>query len=76
MELNATGTFELKLKYDPEDYEPFDDVSWESSNPEVAIVVDGYLRPAEGVNSGETTTITVWCDYVEASITVVLKDIN
>ena len=74
-QLNAVRTYELKLKYDPEDYEPFDDVSWESSNPEVATVVDGYLRPAEGVTSGETT-ITVWCDYVEASITVVLKDIN
>ena len=75
MELDATGTFELELKYDPEDYEPFDDVSWESSNPEVATVVDGYLRPAEGVTSGETT-ITVSCDYLEASITVVLKVIN
>ena len=75
IELNAVGTYELKLKYDPEDYEPFDDVSWESSNPEVATVVDGYLRPAEGVTSGETT-ITVSCDYLEASITVVLKDIN
>ena len=31
----TAGTFELELKYDPEDYEPFDDVSWESSNPEV-----------------------------------------
>ena len=75
IELNAVGTYELKLKYDPENYEPFDDVSWESSNPEVATVVDGYLRPAEGVTSGETT-ITVWCDYLEASITVVLKVIN
>ena len=74
-QLNAEGTYELKLKYDPEDYEPFDDVSWESSNPEVATVVDGYLRPAEGVTSGETT-ITVSCDYLEASITVVLKVIN
>lgn len=75
IELNATGTYELKLKYDPEDYEPFDDVSWESSNPEVATVVDGYLRPAEGVTSGETT-ITVSCDYLEASITVVLQVVN
>ena len=74
-ELNAVGTYELKLKYDPEDYEPFDDVSWESSNPEVATVVDGYLRPAEGVTSGETT-ITVSCDYLEASITVVLQVVN
>lgn len=75
IELNAGGTYKLELKYDPEDYEPYDDVSWESSNPEVATVVDGYLRPAEGVTSGETT-ITVWCDYVEASITVVLQVVN
>lgn len=75
MELNAGGTYELKLKYDPEDYEPFDLVEWTSSKPEVATISNGYLRPAEGVTSGETT-ITVWCDYVEASITVVLQDIN
>lgn len=74
-QLNAVGTYKLDLKYDPEDYEPFDDVSWESSNTEVATVVDGYLRPAEGVTSGETT-ITVWCDYLEASITVVLQVVN
>ena len=47
----------------------------ESSNPAVATVVDGYLRPAESVTSGETT-ITVSCDYVEASITVVLQVVN
>ena len=47
----------------------------ESSNPEVATVVDGYLRPADGVTSGETT-ITVMCDYLEASITVVLQVVN
>lgn len=75
IELNAGGTYKLELKYDPEDYEPYGDVSWESSNPEVATVVDGYLRPADGVTSGETT-ITVSCDYVEASITVVLQVVN
>ena len=47
----------------------------ESSNPEVATVVDGYLRPADGVTSGETI-ITVMCDYLEASITVVLQVVN
>ena len=71
----TAGTYKLDLKYDPEDYEPFDLVEWTSSKPEVATISNGYLRPAEGVTSGETT-ITVWCDYLEASITVVLQVVN
>ena len=62
------GSYKLTWKYDPETYVPFADPTFTSSNPLVATVNnDGVLTMAQGVSEGETT-ITVRCDYVEASV--------
>ena len=37
---------------------------------------NGYVRPADGVNSGEETTITLVCDYVKAEITLKFFEVN
>ena len=62
------GSYQLTWTYDPETYVPFDDPTFSSSNPSVATVSDsGVLTMAQGVSVGETT-ITIRCDYVEASV--------
>ena len=64
----TNGSYKLTWKYDPETYVPFADPTFTSSNPLVATVNnDGVLTMAQGVSEGETT-ITVRCDYVEASV--------
>lgn len=76
LELNSAGYYKLDWKYDPQDYEPYNTLKWTSSNPEVATVNDeGYVRPGEGVNSGETT-ITLECDYVKSEITLKFFEVN
>lgn len=77
VELNAAGTYKLNWKYDPQDYEPYKELSFTSSDPEVATVdSEGYVRPAQGLGAGETTTIRLWCDYVEAEIQLYFYEIN
>ena len=77
LELNVAGNYKLEWKYDPQDYEPYNTLQWTSSNPKVAIVDEnGYVRPADGVNSGEETTITLVCDYVKAEITLKFFEVN
>lgn len=75
LELNAAGNYELIWWYEPQDYEPYYGLQWSSSNPEIATVKNGFVRPAEGVNSGETT-ITLICDCVETEITVRFYEVN
>lgn len=72
----TNGSYKLTWKYDPETYVPFDDPTFTSSNPSVATVSDnGVLTMAQGVSEGETT-ITVRCDYVEASVDLKFLVVN
>lgn len=70
------GAYQLYWKYDPEDYEPYSALVFRSSNEEVAYVDDeGRLFPTDGLTKG-STTITIVCDCVEASIDVEFEVIN
>lgn len=73
----TNGAYKLTWKYDPEDYEPYNDVRFTSSNSEVATVnSEGYVTPVESVGTGQTTTITIFCDYVQADITLEFFTVN
>ena len=74
--LTQGGLLQLSWTYDPEGYEPYDDPIFSSSNELVATVSkDGVVTLDDDVSEGEVT-ITVRCDYVEASVTLKFYTVN
>ena len=74
--LTQGGHLQLSWVYDPEGYEPYDDLIFSSSNELVATVSnDGLVTLADDVSEGEVT-ITVTCDYVKASVTLKFYTVN
>ena len=70
------GSYQLTWAYDPVNYVPLDDPTFSSSDPSVATVSEsGVITMAPGVLNGETT-ITIKCDYVEASVDLKFYVVN
>lgn len=68
--------FTVEYAFDPEDYVPYNDPYWTSSNENVAVVSsEGVISLPENHVNGETE-ITMTCDGVTAKFTLKLMLIN